>query len=143
MFAFGHVVNRQTFFFLLNQEIKRAQRYQNFLSLLSLRFNQPNPSVGEDPGISLKTLATILQDELRGTDIVGQGNGNHLLVMIPYADAAGAHKVRERLERILQRYGLAEKGLTMAIDEVCFPTHATKIEDLLRRAGSTILKAVT
>jgi diguanylate cyclase (GGDEF)-like protein len=143
MFAFGHVVNRQVFLFLLDQEIKRARRYQNYLSLLSLRFNQLNPSMGEDPGISMKTLATILQVQLRGTDIVGLGNGNHLLVMMPYADAAGAHKVRERLEQILREYRLAEKGLTMAIDEVCFPTHATKIEDLLRRAGTNILKAST
>jgi PleD family two-component response regulator len=132
MFAFGHVVSKQAFLFLLDLEIKRARRYQNYMSLLSLTFNPPNPSTGERSAISLKTFANLLRDELRDTDIVGQGDGNHLMVMMPYADAVGAHKVRERLERIIEEYGLAEKGITMGIDEICFPTHVTNVGDLLK-----------
>jgi diguanylate cyclase (GGDEF)-like protein len=136
MFAFGHVFNRQSFLFLLNLEIKKAQRYQNYLSLLSLTFDHPNPSLGENPGISLKKLANLLKDELRDTDVLGQSAGNRLLVILPYADMAGAHNVRNRLEQILQDYGFGQKGANIEIAEVCFPTHATNIDDLLRMAGN-------
>ncbi len=136
MFAFGHVFNRQSFLFLLDLEIKRARRYQNYLSLLSLTLGHLNPPF-KNPNISLKTLVNLLKDELRETDVVGQSEiANRLLVMLPHADMAGAHKVRERLGHILQDYGFGAKGLTIEIGEVCFPTHATNIDDLLRMAGS-------
>jgi diguanylate cyclase (GGDEF)-like protein len=136
MFAFGHVFNRQSFIFLLDLEIKKAQRYQNYLSLLSFTFDHLNPSLIENPGISLKTMGNLLKDELRETDVIGQGGTNRLLVMLPYADMAGAQQVRKRLERILHDYGFTAKGFSIEIDEVCFPTHATNIEDLLQMAGN-------
>ena len=138
MFAFGHVFNRQSFLFLLELEIKRAHRYQNYLSLLSLTFGHLNPSL-ENPSISLKTLANLLKDELRETDAIGQGGtANRLLVMLPHADMTGAHKVKERLGQIIQDYGFGAKGLTIEIGEVCFPTHATNTDDLLRMAGNNL-----
>jgi len=134
VFAFGNVLNRQSFLFLLDLEIKRAQRYQNFLGLLSLTFGHLDPSVGENASISLKTLANLVKCELRDTDLVGQCTGNLLLVMLPYADMAGAHTVRERLEKILYEYGFGRKGFTVKINEVCFPTHAANFDDLLQMA---------
>lgn len=136
MFAFGNVLNGQSFLFLLDLEIKRAQRYQNFLSLLSLTFGHLDPSVGEDASISLQTLANLVKGGLRETDIVGQTAGNRLLVMLPYADVAGAHTVRERLEKILYEYGFGREGFAVVINEVCFPTHATSFNDLLQMAGN-------
>lgn len=132
MFAFGYVFNRESFLFLLDLEIKKAHRYQNYLSLLSLTLDQPDPSLRKNPGISLKTMGNLLKDEMRDTDIIGQGGANRLLVMLPYADMTGVHNVRERLEQILQDYGFTKKGLTIEIGEVCFPTHATNIDQLLQ-----------
>jgi diguanylate cyclase (GGDEF)-like protein len=136
MFAFGHVFNRQSFIFLLDLEIKKAQRYQNYLSLLSFTFDNLHTSLTGNPGISLKTMGNLLKDELRETDVIGHGGTNRLLVMLPYADMAGAHQVRKRLESILHDYGFSAKGFSIEIDEVCFPTHATNIEDLLQMAGN-------
>ena len=138
MFAFGHVFNRQSFLFLLDLEITKATRYQNYLSLLSLTFDYPDPSLWENPSISLKTMGNLLKDELRDTDVIGQGGANRLLVMLLYADITGAHKVRKRLEQILRDYGFGAKGLAVEIGEVCFPTHATNIDDLLRMAGNNV-----
>jgi len=140
MFTVGHLLNRQFFLFLLELEIKKAQRYQNYLSLLSFTFSHLNSSRGENPNISLKTLANLLKDELRDTDILAQNGENRLLIMLPYADMAGARRVRERLENMLQEYGFGKKGLAIEIDEICFPTHATNVDDLLRMAGSNGLE---
>ncbi|MFX0201988.1 MAG: GGDEF domain-containing protein [Candidatus Hodarchaeota archaeon] len=136
MLTVGHLLNKQSFLFLLDLEVKRARRYQNYLSLLSFTFGHLNPSLGGNSNISLKTLGNLLKEELRDTDLVGQSEGNRLLVMLPYADTAGAHKVRERLEQMLQDYGFAKKGLAVEIEEVCFPTHATNVHDILRVAGN-------
>ncbi|NIO20829.1 MAG: diguanylate cyclase [Candidatus Aenigmarchaeota archaeon] len=138
MFAFVHVFDRQSFLFLLDLEIKRARRYQNYLSLLSLTLQDLNPSSGENPGVLLKNLVSLLKDELRDTDILGQSEGNRLLVMLPYADMAGVHKVREKFEKIFQDCGFGTEGLTVEIGEVCFPTHATNIEELLRGVGNNL-----
>lgn len=138
MFAFGNVFDRQIFLFMLDLEIKRAQRYQNYLSLLSFTFGHLDPLPGESPSISLRTLANLLKHELRDTDIVAQAAGNQLLVMLPYADVVGGHGVRERLEKILYDYGFGRKGFTIEINEVCFPAHATNVDDLLRMAGNNV-----
>ena len=138
MFSFGNVLNRRSFLFLLDLEIKRARRYRNYLSLLSLTFSHLDPSPAENPSISIKTLAHLLKDALRDTDIVGQDAANRLLVMLPYADKEASHKVRERLERCFQGYGFGGNGFTIEFDEVCFPTHATTFDDLLRMAGDNV-----
>ena len=143
MFAFEDVFNRQSFLFMLDLEIKRARRYQNYLSLLGLTFGHLDPLPGESPSISLKTLANLLKNELRGSDIVGQGAGNRLLVMLPYADIVGVARVRERLEKTLQGYGFGRKGFTIEISEACFPTHATNVDDLLRMAGDNVRRDYT
>ena len=136
MFAFVHVFNRQSFIFLLDLEIKKAQRYQNFLSLLSLTFDHLSSSLTDNPSISLTTMGNLLKDELRDTDVIGQGGTNRLFVMLPYADVGGANRVRKRLEQILRDFGFGARGFAVEIDEVCFPTHATNIVDLLRMAGN-------
>ena len=135
MFAFGNVFNRQSFLFMLNLEIKRAQRYRDYLSLVSLTFGHLDPLPEKSPTISFKTLANLLKDTLRDTDIIGQSGRNQLLVMLPYADMAEVTRVRERLEKTLHDYGFRRKGFTIEISEVCFPTHATNVDDLLQMAG--------
>jgi GGDEF domain-containing protein len=138
MFVFGHVFNRDSFLFLLDREIKRARRYQNYLSLLSLTLRDLDPSPRENPSVSLKNLAYLLKDELRDTDFVGEGGANRLLVMLPYADMAGVDKVKEKLEKIFQDYGFEAEGNAIEIGEVCFPTHGTNVEELLKRVGNNL-----
>jgi GGDEF domain-containing protein len=105
-----------------------------YVSLMSFTFGHLDPSLGGKSSISLKTLANLLKNELRDTDVVRQAGGNRLLVMLPCADMAGAHKVRERLEKILRYYGFGRKGFVVEIDEGCFPTHTTRVDELLRIA---------
>jgi GGDEF domain-containing protein len=138
MFAFGNVFNRQSFLFMLNLEIKRAQRYQDYLSLVSLTFGHLDTLPGKSPTISFKTLANLLKNRLRDTDIIGQSRRNQLLVMLPYANMAEVARVRGRLEKTLHDYGFVRKGFTIEISEVCFPTHATNVDDLLQMAGDNV-----
>jgi hypothetical protein len=46
--------------------------------------------------------------------------------------------VRERLEKNPHDYGFGTKGFTIEISEVCFPIHATNVDDLPRMAGDNV-----
>ena len=141
MFSFGEVLNRESFLFLLDLEIKKARSYHNYLSLLSLTFSHLDPLSEENPSISLKTLANLVKSELRDIDIVGQGGGNRLLVMLPYVDMSGAHTVRERLEKMLYEYGFGKHGFMIEIEELCYPTHAVNVNALLQLSPFAQLEA--
>ena len=134
MSSFEQVLSRQSFRFLLDLEIKKSRTYRPYLSLMSFTFGHLDPSPGKKPSVSLKTIAHLLKTELRNKDIVCLARGNRLLVMLPCADMAGAHKVRTRLEKTLHYYGFGKNGFPIKIDEVCFPIHATNFDDLLRIA---------
>ena len=138
MFSFGKVLDRQAFLTLLDLEIRKARRSRASLSVLSFTFGHVNPSPGEKSSNSLKTLANLLRGALRDTDIVAQDGENRLLVMLPYADAEMADKVRRRLEKSLQEHPFERKGIKIEIDEACFPTDATNANDLLRIARGNV-----
>jgi len=138
MFSFGKVLDRQSFLILLDLEIRKARRSRASLSVLSFTFGHVNPSAGEKSSNSLKTLANLLRGALRDTDIVAQDGENRLLVMLPYADAEAADKVRRRLEKSLQEHAFERKGIKIEIDEACFPTDAKNANDLLRIARGNV-----
>jgi hypothetical protein len=80
MLASGYVFKRQSLFFLPGLEVERARRYQNYLSLPSLTFVHLDPSIGKYPEISLKTLANLVKDELRDSDIAGRDGGRKVRI---------------------------------------------------------------
>jgi len=84
-FAFG-----QVFLLLLDLEIKKAQRYQNYVSFVSLTFAHLNSLRKENSSVSLKTMGDLRMDELRETDVVGHSGTNRVMVMLPYADMGGS-----------------------------------------------------
>ena len=85
--AFGRILNRDLFLFLLDLEVKRARRYQNFLCLLLLKIKQFSK---EDNGGGLQacyqTLSNLLMEEIRESDIIGSLELDKLVVLLPYAD---------------------------------------------------------
>lgn len=132
---FGRVLNRGLFLFLLDQEVKRARRYQNFLCLVLFKIKQFSR---EDNGEGLKacyrTLSDLLTEEIRESDIIGSMAFDKLIVLLPYADLkAGAH-VKSRFEDALKYYDFKTKGLNIVIDQVCFPIHGADTMDLIRKA---------
>jgi GGDEF domain-containing protein len=133
--VFGRILNRDLFLFLLDLEVKRARRYQNFLCLMLFKIKQFSK---EDNGGGLKacyqTLSDLLMEEIRESDIIGSLELDRLVVLLPYADVKVGTYVQSRFEDALKYYDFKNKGFEIMIDQVCFPVHGTDTMDLIRRA---------
>ena len=132
---YGRVLNRDLFLFLLDLEVKRARRYQNFLCLILLKVRQlSKDNNGGGLEICHDTLRNLLAEEVRESDIIGSCGTNKIVVLLPYADVrAGAH-VKSRFEDVLRYYDFKEKGFEILVDQICFPIHGTDTMDLVREA---------
>jgi len=133
--AFGKVLNRDLFLFLLDLEVKRARRYQNFLCLMLIKVKKFSKE--EDGGgleACYKILGNLLIEETRESDIIGSLGLDRWGVILPYADAKTGDHVKSRFEDALNYYDFKTKGVEIMIDQVCFPVHGTDTADLIRKA---------
>ena len=133
--AFGRVLNRDLFLFLLDVEVKRARRYQNFLCLIYFRINQCSK---DHNGGGLETcyqaLSNFVKEEIRESDIIGSLELTQLVALLPYADEKSGDYVKSRIEEALKYYEFKSKGFEITIDQVCFPVHGTNTMDLIKNA---------
>ena len=136
--TFGRILNRDLFLFLLNLEVKRARRYQNFLCLMLLKIRQFSQE-GDGGGLQAcnRTLSDLLAEEIRESDMIGSFELNKLVVLLPYADEKAGACVKSRFEDTLKYYDFKSKGYEIMIDQVCFPVHGTDTMDLISKALGT------
>jgi GGDEF domain-containing protein len=133
--VFGRILNQDLFLFLLDLEVKRARRYQNFLCLMLLKIKPFSQEVdGGGLQACYKTLSDLLMEEIRESDIIGSLELNKLVVMLPYADVKAGTYVQSRFEDSLKYYDFKNKGFEIVIDQICFPIHGTDTMDLIRKA---------
>ena len=132
---FGRILNRDLFHFVLDIEVKRSRRYQNFLCLMLFKIKQFSQE-GDRGGMEAcyRKLGDLLMEETRESDVIGSLELDRLVVLLPYADMkAGAH-VKSRFEEALKYYDFKSKGIEIMIDQVCFPINGTDTMDLIKRA---------
>ena len=133
--TFGRILNRDLFLFLLNLEVKRARRYQNFLCLMLLKIRQFLQE-GDGGGLQAcnRTLGDLLAEEIRESDIIGSFESNKLVILLPYADEKAGACVKSRFEDTLKYYDFKSKGFEIMIDQVCFPVNGSDTMDLMKKA---------
>jgi diguanylate cyclase (GGDEF)-like protein len=133
--ALSRILNRDLFLFILDIEVKRSRRYQNFLCLVLFKIKQFSQE-GDRQGLQAcsRTLSHLLMEEIRESDIIGSLELDKLVVLLPYADVeAGAH-VKSRFEDALKYYDFKNKGFEIMIDQVCFPVNGSDTIDLIKGA---------
>ena len=130
----GRILGRDLFLFLLDVEVKRARRYQNFLSILILRLvRDPLSLPGDGLADSHKFLAGLLMDEVRETDILGVLDDDKFVALLPYADVSVGNHTRSRLEALLQQCDLKRNGCDVMIQQICFPKNGSSTIDLIKK----------
>jgi PleD family two-component response regulator len=134
----SRILNKDQFLYLLDLEVKRARRYQNFLSILFLKFIQcSNDEQGKDLQSCHQALNNLLMGEMRETDILGSLGENKLVVLLPYADVSAGDLAKSRFVDTLKYYDFRSKGYEVEIDQICFPINGTDTIDLIKKALET------
>lgn len=123
------VLPPEAFELLLANELRRAMRSQNFLTLVLLDASGP----GADP---LRDVARAIGDDVRETDVIARTADRHLALVLLDADMNGCRRVVERLLVRLEEHGFPEP-MEIAIGAACCPTDATDVTGLWERAATS------
>lgn len=90
----------------LSQELERAQRYKEKLSLLLVdidHFKKINDTYGHPAGDKiLKEVAKILASSIRAVDVAARYGGEEFAVILVNTDGRGALETAERIRRIVE-----------------------------------------
>lgn len=91
------------FYFLLESEIKRVQRYRHVLSLVMMdidNFKHVNDTYGHLVGdMVLKEIAATIQKTIRHVDIAARYGGEEFTIILPETAALNAITIAERLRK--------------------------------------------
>ena len=124
------------FEFVLDGELKRAVRSQNFLTLVTLETHREwdGMSVAADNG-TVENLAQIVRHEVRDTDLLGYAPDGMLALVLLDADYENSTKV---IDRLVQRMESTEfpAPLRVSLGAACYPTHAVDADSLKKQAVS-------
>jgi hypothetical protein len=124
------------FEFVLDSELKRAVRSQNFLTLVTLEASREweGMMVTADDG-TVHEVAQLIGKEVRDTDLLGHTERGTLALVLLDADFDHSTRVIDRLVARIENYEFATP-LRIAVGAACYPTHAVDAESLKRQALS-------
>jgi len=124
------------FEFVLESELKRAVRCQNFLTLVTVEASREweGMTVTADDG-TLQEVAQVIGREVRDTDLLGHADKGTLALVLLDADFEHASRVIDRLVARIDNYEFGT-ALRIAVGAACYPTHAVDADTLKRQALS-------
>lgn len=127
------------FKFLLESEAKRAMRYTYFFSILTVEIDQ-----GEN-GELLSTLAELIRQSIRNTDLIGRVDARRFSVILHHAEPPNTLSVGERIRDRVENYNFVVKNSehrrTVSVGGACFPSHTADIQGLLMTANEMLVRA--
>jgi hypothetical protein len=130
------VLTPGAFEFVLDSELKRAVRSQNFLTLVTLEASREweGMMVTADDG-TVQEVAQIIGREVRDTDLLGHTERGVLALVLLDSDFEHSARVIDRLVSRIENYEFSN-ALRIAVGAACYPTHAVDAPSLKRQAMS-------
>jgi hypothetical protein len=130
------VLTPGAFEFVLDSELKRAVRSQNFLTLVVVEASREweGMMVTADNG-TVQQMAQIISKEVRDTDLLGHTDTGTLALVLLDADFEHSARVIDRLVARIENYEFPT-ALRVAVGAACYPTHAVDAPSLKRQAMS-------
>jgi len=132
-------------------EIDRASRYGNPVSLLMMdvdKFKDYNDTYGHPSADkALITVARILDETKRSTDIAARIGGEEFMLILPQTPKEDAFHLADRIRRTIEvtpmaTYGNRGEGrLTMSMGIAEFPTDAADEAELIDKADDALYEA--
>ena len=122
----SEVLTPQTFDFVLANELKRAARSQNFVTLVEMA-----PRVDEGTE-AVHEIARLVSHELRETDLLATTDTTVSMVLLD-TDLHNSQRVIDRVMSRLEHYQFTAP-VDIEVGAACCPTHGADIETLRRAA---------
>ena len=124
------------FEFVLDSELKRAVRSQNYLTLVVLEASREweGMMMTADDG-TVQEVAGLVGREVRDTDLLGHTDRGTLALVLLDSDFENSTRVIDRLVSRIENYEFPT-ALRIAVGAACYPTHAVDAESLKRQALS-------
>jgi GGDEF domain-containing protein len=128
------ILTPSAFDFVLDAELKRALRSQNFLTLVVVEASREweGMTVTADDGTLLE-VAEIIGKELRDTDLIGHTEKGTLSLVLIDADFEHSSRAIDRLVSLIEHYEFPN-ALRLAVGAACYPTHGVDAQSLKRQA---------
>ena len=132
----SRLLTPNAFEFVLDGELKRAVRSQNFLTLVVLETKREweGLMVTADDG-TVEEVAQIVGREIRDTDLIGHTEKGTLSLVLLDADFDNSTRVIDRLVQRIDNYDFPTP-LRISVGAACYPTHAVDSPSLKRQAVS-------
>src|SRR5688500_1857817 len=132
----SRLLTANAFEFVLDGELKRALRSQNFLTLVVLetRREWEGLEVTADDG-TVDAVAQLIGREVRDTDLLGRTDKGTLSLVLLDTDFENSARVIDRLVSRIDSYGFPTP-LRISVGAACYPTHAVDASSLKRQAAS-------
>ncbi|UUD64233.1 diguanylate cyclase [Pseudomonas seleniipraecipitans] len=130
----------------LKREYARHRRYGSSASLVIFdidHFKKVNDTYGHQAGDTvIQSLAKIVSEQIRDTDIAGRYGGEEFVVLLPDVDAAGGRVFAERLRGVVERLQISHEGLvipftvSLGVADLSEPCHDH--QQLIERADQAL-----
>lgn len=132
--ADSRLLTPHAFEFVLDGEMKRAVRSQNYLTLVVLETHREwdGMTMMADDG-TVDEVARIVGHEVRDTDLIGNTETGVLSLVLLDADYDNCTKVIDRLVQRIDDYDFA-RPLRISVGAACYPTHGVDADSLRLRA---------
>lgn len=131
----------------LETEVERARRRGTPFTFATIdidHFKQVNDTYSHPVGDRvIKSLARLLQQRLRKTDVIGRFGGEEFAVLLPDTaldSVLPLEQLRESFENIRQTIGATEFCVSFSCGVTAYPEHQTA-EDILHHADVALYKA--
>ncbi len=143
------IYNRRYFMEAGEEEIKRAHRYQDPLSVLMLdidHFKEVNDTYGHAAGDAvLEHLASLLKENLREVDIPARLGGEEFGIIMPSTDIEAAGQAAERIREIIEENPTVFEGeeisVTVSAGVAFYREHIEDMDELLQEADRALYAA--
>lgn len=139
------VKNRSAFDDLLAEEFDRAVRYAHPLSVVLLdvdHFKPFNDAFGHPAGDGvLRRVAGLLQNTVRGADVVARYGGEEFAVILPETDAAGAVVLAERCRRAVAGASWDRRPITVSVGVSTLTPDTADAAALVKEADDALYRS--
>ncbi|MDH4162146.1 MAG: diguanylate cyclase [Nitrospirota bacterium] len=144
-----HAFNRRFFMERIRQEVKRANRYGNAVSLLMIdidHFKQVNDTHGHQIGDRvLAGVAGLIASHLRDTDVLARYGGEEFALIATPMDLEGARTLAERIRKLVESNTFAGEvpiRVTVSIGVSAWKSFLQEnFEVLIREADKALYRA--